>query len=92
MKWRYALLITFGWLVLLSWSPWVGLAAAVVIPLAVVKFDSWSMRRREYHRLLTDCEQQHAALMRGNDSAGLFGRFPCPQIDAACADTPPSGG
>lgn len=74
---------------------WFGLAFLVVLlaptwPLAalavvLVVLSVWAARRiahrrAERQRLIADCDRQHAALMRGDDTVGIYGRFPCPPL------------
>lgn len=53
------------------------LGCLVILALLIALVSSRRPRSRSRRqRLLDDCEQQHAALMRGDDRYGYFGNFP----------------
>jgi hypothetical protein len=63
------------------------LVSACLLAMIVFGF-RWLIWRQERKRLLGDCHQQHAALMKGHDAYGLYGNFPIPDLDSPQDENP----
>lgn len=64
-------------------SPYSASTASVVLLGALfitgtLKIASWATWCRESRRLIDDCDVEHAAILRGNDRLGVFGRYQPP--------------
>jgi Domain of unknown function (DUF4352) len=77
---RFAAIAALVWIVV-DWRSFVSLASLVVISAGLVMFgmlavDSWRRRRLEKAQMVTRADDQHEALLRGDDQWGVFGLPP----------------
>lgn len=79
----FAILLTIAvpTIIVQPFSPYTATGAFVALLwgafiVLVLKICSWASGRQERARLLADADLQHAAMMRGDEYAGTFGRFP----------------
>jgi hypothetical protein len=74
---KCAVLVAVGW-ILVDWRSFVRLASLVVVvagvaALGMLAIDSWRRRRKEKVAIAARADDQHEALLHGDDQWGVFG-------------------
>jgi hypothetical protein len=61
---------------MLVWALWLFFVAAAFCGALASLFDGTKLQPSAREVLIRRCEEQHAAIMRGDDHLGLYGRYP----------------